>query len=937
MYTSHSHVSNVFFRSVAVVQAFMLVLSIAGLTFPLTANANEIQEVHTGSVKVCKITLDADGNVITGTSGTTFTIPGFTPNPVTSQGAPDGQIPNTTYTTPLAFNEKILDASSGYDALCTTYNDLTLNGHGYYYGQEQITGSGWKTPKYNDGNSVAVHSAADFFAYSGELFDGNTGNDDSRNQNADGHITLTTERPNRTLVVLNQLVPPPACNPQALQTIYSDNLTLYNTSATVPVSPINVRWTATIPSATWIWSENSITDPIATTTETFTRNFTIIGTPEESALDVAADNSYTVSVNGHDIGGDATEFNYQSVADDHSTNPDHYTIPAADLLPGSNTISFTVTNWAVQDGTSDTNPAGLLYKLVVNNDECVTPPTPTPTPTTATIVATKIVCNNESDLPNWGAGAPDITAETVSTFLTGHQGCHLQNGWQFQWRPGVSSGDQTNPGDNILTPAVEPWTTFGPTNGSGVASTATVPTGSLIWVREVLKDGFIPFTGVNTDQNVSAEIYCSNDVLNYDNYDFINPVTGNSTYYCVAFNAPTTPPACNPQENLLQNPGFELPVVNNQSNWDVFASGISVLGWLVNWYNFNDAGGRPVTANAELEHNGLNGWSASQGVQWTEMDSDWNGPSSGLTTGHPASVALSQTIPTTPGYTYRVSFDFKPRPDIVAAENKIEVLNGTSVGKTVDASAGAEWTNNSYTFVATGATTDITFRDAGASADSYGAFLDNTSVTCQPVVTLPTDPISCTEFGYSSWGTCQSNGTQTRTITTWSPQGCTGGTPVLSQSCTYVPPTTPDPTCTQWQHLNESHVCVNNVSGGSRGHGSSGVTSTPPVGQVLGVSCGLYMNQHLRKGNPQNDPDQVKKLQQFLIDHGFAPLSVTGVFGPQTIAAVKAFQAKYGDNILKPWNISGPTGLVYLTTLRQINLIACPDLSIPFPALVPWS
>lgn len=42
-------------------------------------------------------------------------------------------------------------------------------------------------------------------------------------------------------------------------------------------------------------------------------------------------------------------------------------------------------------------------------------------------------------------------------------------------------------------------------------------------------------------------------------------------------------------------------------------------------------------------------------------------------------------------------------------------------------------------------------------------------------------------FTYSAWSTCQSNGTQTRTVLSSSPRGCTG-TPVLTRSCTYVAP-----------------------------------------------------------------------------------------------------------------------------------------------------
>jgi len=45
-------------------------------------------------------------------------------------------------------------------------------------------------------------------------------------------------------------------------------------------------------------------------------------------------------------------------------------------------------------------------------------------------------------------------------------------------------------------------------------------------------------------------------------------------------------------------------------------------------------------------------------------------------------------------------------------------------------------------------------------------------------------PAVCTSFTYSAWSTCSADGTQTRTVSTSSPTNCTGGTPVVSQSCT---------------------------------------------------------------------------------------------------------------------------------------------------------
>jgi uncharacterized protein YceK len=51
----------------------------------------------------------------------------------------------------------------------------------------------------------------------------------------------------------------------------------------------------------------------------------------------------------------------------------------------------------------------------------------------------------------------------------------------------------------------------------------------------------------------------------------------------------------------------------------------------------------------------------------------------------------------------------------------------------------------------------------------------------------PDGATACT-YTYSDWDVCQSDNTQTRTLLTTTPSGCTG-TPVLSQACTYVPPT----------------------------------------------------------------------------------------------------------------------------------------------------
>ena len=81
---------------------------------------------------------------------------------------------------------------------------------------------------------------------------------------------------------------------------------------------------------------------------------------------------------------------------------------------------------------------------------------------------------------------------------------------------------------------------------------------------------------------------------------------------------------------------------------------------------------------------------------------------------------------------------------------------------------------------------------SGSHSSSATAMLANYLRGDLSTVTTPTTPTvtSCTSFNYSSWGSCQSNGTQSRTVQSSSPSGCTGGSPVTSQSCTYTPPST---------------------------------------------------------------------------------------------------------------------------------------------------
>ena len=157
-----------------------------------------------GSITVCKVVIDEDGNIVDGSASpdTTFSISGVDPL-VNSGGAAAGVIGTSVFTSPLIFNKDIFASFLGNDAQCTTYSNLAIGA--YYYGEEStVPASGWEEPKYNDQFTTPVVTLSDFFAYDNNLFDGNGSNDDLRNRNADGHIVLNDQRPNRTLIVLNQ-------------------------------------------------------------------------------------------------------------------------------------------------------------------------------------------------------------------------------------------------------------------------------------------------------------------------------------------------------------------------------------------------------------------------------------------------------------------------------------------------------------------------------------------------------------------------------------------------------------------------------------------------------------------------------------------------------------------------------------------------------------
>lgn len=119
-------------------------------------------------------------------------------------------------------------------------------------------------------------------------------------------------------------------------------------------------------------------------------------------------------------------------------------------------------------------------------------------------------------------------------------------------------------------------------------------------------------------------------------------------------------------------------------------------------------------------------------------------------------------------------------------------------------------------------------------------------------------------------------------------------------------------------------TCTTNCGGGGGGGGSSKPPENPDIlPPVTSTSECFYLRDYMRR-DFNNDPVEVLKLQAFLLNfEGHSEVSLTGVFDQATFDAVSAFQMKYFDDILAPWGHTGPTGYVYILTLKKINEIYC--------------
>ncbi len=590
----------------------------------------------------------------------------------------------------------------------------------------------------------------------------------------------------------------------------------------------------------------------------------------------------------------------------------------------------TVTAVATYEEEGTVEATASSEKISVKDPHCDVPEIPT-----ATISAVKIVCDSEDDLPNWGIGGNDITTTTATDFLAADlakdekQDCHLDD-WKFQWAPSSA----VNPGDNV-NQAGEPWTTF------NTETPTTVPSGSKIWVREQAKETYIPFSGATTNlddvaSKNSAEFYCSNDVLNYDNYDFIDPVETGKTYYCVGFNVLKEDPiSCNAEAS-------QAVVSDNNTQVDVHdALALSFIhpGWTASipgatWIWATDPVESPAN-DADLTKRFTRTFSIIGTPTGGTLDIAADNHYTAKVNGNLLPVVFDEN-----NFQLGTQDSYDISSYLVSGSNTLEIeVTNKEIGESGDPAANPagliyklSLTNNECEVPPTenlapiaNAGTDQTITlpvsssslDGSASTDSDGTIVSYVwTFVSGPSTIDPSDVVSPNISGLVQ-------GTYVFELAVTDNDGATDNDTVSITISPEIPGDNND---------------NDNSSRSSSSGGSRRIAKSP--GQVLGAEtsvCTFAIDTYMRKGY-QNNKNQVVILQNLLNKYVGTKLTPDGDYGDATEAAVKAFQVKYGDTILKPWNLTSPTGIFYKTTLVQAKNLECPETILPIPApLINWS
>jgi choice-of-anchor C domain-containing protein len=180
--------------------------------------------------------------------------------------------------------------------------------------------------------------------------------------------------------------------------------------------------------------------------------------------------------------------------------------------------------------------------------------------------------------------------------------------------------------------------------------------------------------------------------------------------------AAATPTFADP---ILVNGSFEMGPVVGGHDVDVAAGSVDITGWIV-------TGDGP----SAIDYLGP-AWDVSDGVHAVDLDGR-NSLFSGI----------QQTFSTVAGFVYQVSFDLSGNPGdspgngLPLVKQARVMVDGFSQDYSFDSSGQAldalVWQAMTFSFVASGSSATLAFTSLTPTPNSYGALIDNVSVTAVP-------------------------------------------------------------------------------------------------------------------------------------------------------------------------------------------------------------
>jgi len=123
---------------------------------------------------------------------------------------------------------------------------------------------------------------------------------------------------------------------------------------------VHSAWTS-IAGADWIWATLHVDEPSVNQTYSFKKAFDIVGTPSIAELSIAVDDNLKAKINNSMV--------YEASSGDNFSSATSIDI-VQNVREGMNNLSFVVQNAGAVGSTPESNPAGLIYKIVIHSTLC---------------------------------------------------------------------------------------------------------------------------------------------------------------------------------------------------------------------------------------------------------------------------------------------------------------------------------------------------------------------------------------------------------------------------------------------------------------------------------------------------------------------------------------------------------------------------------------